>query len=64
MPRRDTDDVDVTAEDRGSLERRRTAWTTGIGHDRVTPEELDKRYELAQEAYMPEITYRCLGILY
>ena len=31
-------------KDPGTLQRERTAWTTGIGHDRVTPGELQHRY--------------------
>ena len=29
--------------DEGSIQRRRTAWTTSVGHTRVTPKELRKR---------------------
>ncbi len=36
-------DVADRVVDSGSLQRRRTAWTTGIGHQRVSTEELDHR---------------------
>ena len=38
------DEGDDKVQNSGSLQRQRTAWTTSIGHDRVSPEELDKRY--------------------
>ncbi len=28
----------------GSMQRRRTAWMSSFGHDRITKEELDLRY--------------------
>ncbi|XP_070550141.1 coiled-coil domain-containing protein 177-like [Ptychodera flava] len=40
--------MEVGGGDTGSLQRKRTAWTTSIGHERVTPEELDNR---ARELY-------------
>ncbi|XP_002742158.2 uncharacterized protein LOC100372703 [Saccoglossus kowalevskii] len=45
--------AEIRSGDAGSLQRKRTAWTTSIGHDRVSSEELDNR---AREIYDSGIT--------